>query len=697
MSIDMLEISGQRFGVDRLQGGNLVIANSISGDELSVDELKAMANGSEELPTVFRPMGSIGFQTKDTLVLGVRPLVRVLTRDLSMFSYGEPVKYLRDGNLFAKFYMSKARRAGKFLFEITCTSAIGLLDGSDHCGDVYEGTAFSAVLAEIIGGAFVYTVDAALKDISVYGWLPFASRRKNLWHLLFAEGVSAKKDAGGDIFFSALTDTNTAALPNGRVFLGGDVRSEAAATAAEVSEHAYIAYEQDKVITLYDGESPAETLTTPKGAAVLGTLVKFGAPAHSLVVENGEILESGVNYAVLGPGSGVKLTGKEYTHTVRVITAVPQTRAAEGADKVARVTEATRTLTYHKEAKTVCMDMIVGSERPGDAVTFLNPYDEADAGFIESMDITMSDVLRASATFISGFLPTPPGNYYTHSDILAGAGDWTVPAGVTKIRVALISGGQGGSSGGQGKEGARGDGSSWGSGGDGGPSGTGGPGGRVYIVTIPVTPGQRITFQSGAGGVGGVCAGVEPVAGTPGTDTVFGTYTTADGRPSDKGFGDLFGGGKYALPGDVGIGGGKGSGGAGDGPSIEFNGVTYVPGQTGRTVNDSEWSAMGAGGKGGGAAAGANGESGQDGRIEDNNGLGFADGGTGGYGGVGADGLTATAYGSGGAGGHGGGGGGAGGPAKHRDSSRCWPGSGGSGGLGGTGGNGASGCAIVYY
>src|SRR3990167_2739364 len=79
-----------------------------------------------------------------------------------------------------------------------------------------------------------------------------------------------------------------------------------------------------------------------------------------------------------------------------------------------------------------------------------------------------------------------------------GASSWTVPVGVTSVKVEAIGGGGG---------------SSWGSGGGGGA--------YALASNISVTPGSSISVSVGTGGIGGTARG----NGTAGGDTTFNTST----------------------------------------------------------------------------------------------------------------------------------------------------------------------------
>ena len=696
-----LQIRDWAAGDEQIKSGSLTMDDPVITEELRLDSLTATIDGAAWLPTLLRPSDADGMYTSDDYILGCLPQKHILIQDFSGFVYADPVLVRHDGELLGKFYFESAERVAPTLYRISATSEAGLLANSRHYGGIYTGEPLEEVLAEIIGGAVEYTLDPRLEGIPVYGWLPVATRRDNLHQLLFAEGAVPSKDTAGTLHITVLEDGAASVIPDNRVMLSGSVAYNTPASQALISEHAYAAYAADEEKTLFDGEVAAEPLTTPKGQNVTGALVLFDGPMHDLAVENGTILESGVNYTILGPSSDCQLTGKAYTHTVRVISATPpgQSRAlAEQSENTVTVEEATlvslansenvaaRVAGYYGSVKTLTAGLVVGTERPGDRVSLSDAFGDTTDGFISSMSMDLSHTLTAQAEILSGYVPGDFGNYYSHVGVIATEEDFVVPDGAKdKIRAVLIGGGHGGYQGEDGEEGGKGSSSQSGSGGAGGQPGEGGEGGNIYIITIPTQTGAVFHAVPGAGGA----------PGQPGGASSFGSYSSASGLPSETGFQELFSGQTYGAPGAPGLAGGKGNGEGEDEETVVWAGVTYYPGKTGeRASYDGR---IAAGGFGGGAAAGANGEDGRDGDYTIMTTQISADGGRGGNGAVPVDGTSATVLGCGGNGGHGGGGGGGGGVAKAPTSLESWPGDGGSGGTGGLGGSGADGLILVYW
>ena len=687
---------------ERILDGSAVIEDALAAEELRIDKMDVTLDGAKELPTLFLPADADGLLTKDDKLFGIWPWFRVLVDDFSIFAYGEPVWYWHGDKLLGKFYMETVDRIGPYSFAITCTSAIGLLENSQHYGGIYTGQTAGAIIRDVIGGAVEYTLDKRLESIPMYGWLPVATRRENLHQALFALGAIAAKDTIGTLTITVLEKGEPSVLGERRVVLGGSVEYQTPASQVLISEHAYTAYKTDEDKTLFEGEVAAEPIITPKGQSVTGVLVVYDGPMHDVSVSNGSILEQGVNYAVLGQSSDCKLTGKAYTHTIRVISATPGSDAdaqalTDRTDNIVKVENATlvslansenvaaRMAAYYASTKTISNAIIVGDERPGATVQFEDPFGDDTVGFLSSMTLNMSNTLTADTEILSGYAPTDFGNYYQHSKVILTSQTFTVPEEARdKLRVVLIGGGDGGSPGSAGEKGV---GGSWsegyGSSGPGGAGGRRGAGGKTYSVTIAATPGDTYRASIGPGGA----------SGSRGSASTFGPYSSDSGQSSESGFTDLFTGTIYATPGEDGIAGGSGVDADSGSTTVYYNGRAYISGANGAGRRES--GLTGYGGLGGGPAAGVNGGAGGDAKFTSKKND-FMDGGDGGKGATPVSGLSATVRGAGGNGGHGGGGGGGGGGVAGSHT-YTWPGSGGAGGSGSSGGRGADGLIILYW
>ena len=657
---------------------------------------------------------------------------------MSEVPYGTPVWWYIGGNFYAKGYLKSVDRVAKYNFKLTCVSGVGLLESTMHTGGIYQSTPISTVLASIIGSAFPYTISNEVAATTVSGRLPYDTRRNNLHRLLFATGAALIKDDDTNDYDIEFLNTTVVDVPPSRIALQGSIQRQLPSNKVEVTEHQFFASASQPTETLFDN--------TVEAAAV-NLLVVFDAPVvESTLAATGTltISSSGANFAVV---SGVgTLTGKYYVHTTNVMAlennpnnAPERVRRVTGCELVTAVNSynvARRVLSYFQSAKTVKARIIMENERCGQLLQFYDAFGDLTKGYLAKADTLVTSVIGANCELIDGYVPGANGNNYLYRQEITQSGTWTVPAGVTRIRLVLIGGGQGGYGG---MDGSEGDGEIYdpaygqttgnlvaavrqltnndciyyyraqykGAGGDGS---NGGAGANVLIVDIDIVSGEVITFTIGAGGTGGAHNNGSGTDGgnTVATSTTIGTLSSASGF-SGIGYSDPMTGDAYATIGHHGKAGADGGmSGVGQttgwlyGPVDGYSGDSlgqWSGGAGGKALTTQADYIYGSGGGGGGAAYGANGNPGTDcERYLGRNTYIIL-----GSGGNGADAVTPEKafYGCGGDGGHGGGGGGSRGGgynyAYFVSGYFMQLGNRGQGGAGSAGGDGGDGIAIIYY
>lgn len=676
---------------DGLVDARIYVSDSLVADELGVDTLTANVIDQSAQTRLLAAEGI------PVAAGGMLLIAKGDNHSIADYAYGAPVYAYHGDGLLGKFYFKNGVRTGSVFYELSCVSGVGLLLDSDHYGGMYTGEAAGTVIADIIGGIVPYTIAPDVAATPLFGWLPIGTRRDNLRAVLFAIGAVLEKDTAGEINIVYPAQTDALQIADDDIYAGGSVDLAPPATGVDVTEHSYLSLASDGTETLYDGEVAADTIVTPGGETVFGALVTFSAPYHDLHAENGNILESGVNYAVLGQSPACVLTGRAYTHTTRIVSrrqsgGTPNVLSAKEAylvNTLCSETVADRLMNYYANARLISNDIVMHTEDPGDRVAFTDPFGDAAEGCIREMDIAVSGILKASCTIAANYTPTPGGNYYENVLIITASQTVTIPAECKgKIRAVLIGGGHGGYLGSPGETGT---------GGfhevnpatAGGAPGEPGEGGNVFVITMAAAAGQQFTAVIGTGGAGATQAAEAQAGGA----TRFGSYTSADGFPGEDGYIDVLNGTAYGMSGEAGIAGGHGQSHDGEGTDVVWNGVTYVPGATGADVSYHGSDAKG--GYGGGPAAGADGGAGHDGRVSGTNY--FADGGQGGTGATPAKAANGRARGQGGGAGHGGGGGGEGGTADGPSNMEEANGASGEPGAGGAGGDGADGVLLLYY
>lgn len=676
--------------------------------------------------------------------------VECADRSIINFERNTPLTYSYKGQQRGIFYIQSITRDGPTTYTISATSAIGLLIESLHYGGIYTGQTVAEVLPSICG-TVPYVVKTNLRDIALYGWLPVASSRDNLSQVLFAIGASIRTDLDGVLHIETLWDGIVGNIGKDRLYNGAQVNYDAKVTQVVVTEHQYMEGGDEE--NLFEG------------TAAEGDIITFDDPMYDLTPSGLTILESGANYAKVSAGTGT-LTGRKYIHNTREVA-----RAVSQANEpnVITVTDATlvslvnsvavaeRLVNYYQWTETIESGVVYDGELPGNRSNAWHPYDEeVVSGCLESADVNLSNTLKAEERLLVGYVPPKFEQVVTYDEheLLIGSGTWTVPEGVTEVRMALIQGGQAGFNGADGESGGGGGSfvridtdsntldylsagttvtsnasvtAQGGAAGDGGTGGNAGSAGKVYQTTIEVTPGQVISYSCGTGGA---------TNGATGGETTFGTESSASGGVLQTGYPDIVTGIIYALPGtsggDGGNGGSNGSEGeaVGDisgGQGLSSDSDTFRDSDSNDQFDNTGTGGYTHGGAGGGGAGGnaeaATGTSGGNAfqrgysfTVTDKNSEFEFKQMTGGKGGNGAKGKDGSTYGSAGSGGGGGGGGGAVGSVTSRAGTsvhvlvdtgryggasvaraRAYPPVGGTGGAGGAGGAGADGCIILYY
>ena len=273
-----------------------------------------------------------------------------------------------------------------------------------------------------------------------------------------------------------------------------------------------------------------------------------------------------------------------------------------------------------------------------------------------------------TVTFTQGAASCAPtvtmaGAEYVASFTSTGTCSWTVPAGVSSVRVMVVGGGGGG-------------------GADNG--GGGGAGGYLHDTGFAVTAGSPVTVTVGAGGAGSTSTQAQA---SNGGNSVFGSLTAVGG------------GGGGSIDNTAGKDGGSAGGRASNRSGTAQAGTTTSTSAQGSNGGGTN-TGYGGGGGGGKGGAGTNGGS----SIGGNGGAGVSNDITGTatfYAGGGGGGGNGGASGAGGSGGNGGGGAGSatGAVAPTAGTPNTGGGGGGAGGAvaGGVGANGGSGIVVVRY
>jgi hypothetical protein len=182
---------------------------------------------------------------------------------------------------------------------------------------------------------------------------------------------------------------------------------------------------------------------------------------------------------------------------------------------------------------------------------------------------TSGNVLSSDGTvWISQAVAT---SGFTNINVFTSNATFTIPAGVTKIKVTVVGGGGGGNS---------------------GNAGGGGGGGAAIKIITGLTPGANVTVTVGSGGA----------ASTAGGNSSFGAYCSATG--GSPGANPNGGAGGLGSGGDLNIGGqGGGGGGATNATYVGTGGSSILGGGGYGNINAGSGAGRPYGGGGGGTGS----------------------------------------------------------------------------------------------
>lgn len=497
-------------------------------------------------------------------------VVKSSDKTLTDFKRNTPLYYYHNNRQLCITYVQTVDRIAPNKYKFYGTSAIGRLIEQPHAGGIYTGQTVEDVIADICGPV-PFIVKTVLKDIKLYGWLPYASppkrsARDNLVQVLFAIGAAVRTDLDGVLRINGLWDGISNDVGMKKMYTGATTDYDGSITKVIVTEHQYTA--------------GTETKRLFEGTAQAGDVITFDEPMHSLTATGFSIQASGANWARVSAGTGT-LSGKTYIHNTRQVTrdvqqaAAPNVKTVEDATLVSLVNAsavAQRLADYYKCRQRVDAQVVYTGELPGDRLATYHPFDKTGVdACMESADITISNTLAAKEKLLVGYVPPQfeDVQYLDTRVVLTGSGQWDPPEGVTNVRYVLFSGAQGGRAGLRGESCGSPRSHSYGNGqitlfGPGGKGGQGGPGGKgskILQGELQVSHGTPVSYSCGVGGLGADFNSSSPVDGSEGGATTFGSLSTASGSyPPSTGWQDPVTGEIFAVSGPEGLPGGDGAG-----------------------------------------------------------------------------------------------------------------------------------------
>jgi len=546
------------FENDRIVSCTTVQAVALVGQEMSIDKFTPVVTDAYlnmASAHLYRSSDGAVIECADGSVYAVSVEYPVGTSELVNLPYGTPVWYYQDDAIIGKFYIDTVRRVARTKYQLNCISAIGLLDRPYDAGGFFVETTFGDVLSRLVcsglhgdGTQIIgYSITDEVSNLPVSCYLPYDTKRNNLYRICFANGVNITQNPIGNPEFTFLYDDTAYAteIPDELIYNGGRVEYEQPYERVTVLEHTYTALTTESRVTLFDNSggvaASEEEVIFSQAPIIVSTIESTGLLVHDV----------GENFAIVS-GQGV-LTGIPYLHTTHLVS-----RGNQQADenKTVSVNDCTavnvlnssnlleRLFAYYCPQdfiKNVSNSIVyrrlmrgnIESSPPkcGRVYSFTNPFGEKEAAFLSELNINASAINKGTCEWRAGYEPAGQAGLYHHYMILdketfyRDGGTFFVPQEALdagQIKVVLIGGGTGGYSGWPGENGedattytdveSNADISAMWYGAEGGAGGAGGPGGapgRVKIVTIE-DPEEVYSYSIGDGGEGGAASGFIP-------------------------------------------------------------------------------------------------------------------------------------------------------------------------------------------
>ena len=228
------------------------------------------------------------------------------TKDIEFsFQTKQPIEVLFNGEKKATVFVKSAKRKSKTIWDIQSEDYIGLMDSVYFKGGIYSNKNALELLDEIFKAAKVpYSVSGGFDTEVVTGYITYTTCRDALMQVLFAIGAVADTSNSDKVNVFSLSNDVSQTITKRRISQGQNFDNSTRVTAVELASHAYSAIAD--TTTAYEAE---------KSGSGENIFVTFSEPLHSLQIQNGSIVESGVNYAVINAGENCTLVGGRYEHT----------------------------------------------------------------------------------------------------------------------------------------------------------------------------------------------------------------------------------------------------------------------------------------------------------------------------------------------------------------------------------------------
>lgn len=382
------------------QGDNLISANIIEeinplSDELSINTLDFVSFATDDKFNILNPQG-VYLTFQKTQPLRAYKVENNTTTDMGTF------------------YLEKWENESERSMKIQGIDLLGILEKSEYNGGIYSNKSAEELIEEIFAVANItnYTIQD-ITGATITGYLPISTCREALQQVLFVLGAIADTSRSDSINIYKIAEAqdpnviaSDAIIQDTKEITQGEI-----VTGVSVKTHRYKL--KRAVETLYEEELTAGTYK-----------IIFEHPSANLSIQNGTIVESGVNYAVItATGSGsqasskyygnrnVQITGNTYDDLTNTVTITDGEQHDKTnilmVDKCTLINGsnandiATRILNYYQSLYTDKISIILDDEKTGDnVITERTDVNELN-GYITKLDIDMTGGFIANAEIVA--------------------------------------------------------------------------------------------------------------------------------------------------------------------------------------------------------------------------------------------------------------------------------------------------------
>lgn len=247
------------------------------------------------------------------------------------FQSKQPLSVNFNDKLLATSFVKTSKRKARFLWDINAEDYIGIMGDVPFVGGMYTAIPASDILIDIFVTAKVpYSIADEFYNVTLSGYIPYTTCREALLQVCFACMAAVNTANSNVVEVKKLENDVKQTIPLNRIKQGQSFEDGDTVTGVELTVHTY--KESTESLEAYKAEDSGT------GENIL---VKFSEPLHDLTITNGEITDSGTNYAYINANAGCILTGKKYEHSQQIKKHKNPVVLASEKENISQITSAT--------------------------------------------------------------------------------------------------------------------------------------------------------------------------------------------------------------------------------------------------------------------------------------------------------------------------------------------------------------------